>query len=153
MRIRNWPRGRWESGEVNGMKNNQRPAVLKQVAGSQLGVTRSNVAGIDIGSSEMFVCGPEQPDGTRELRAFATTTQQIHSCVDWLRQQNVKSAAMESTGVYWIPGLRSWKAAGSKRCWWTRGRSRGCPAAKRMSRTRSGYRRCTATVCCRAAIV
>ena len=94
------------------MKNNQRPAVLKQVAGSQLGVTRPNVAGIDIGSSEMFVCGPEQPDGTRELRAFATTTQQIHSCVDWLRQQNVKSAAMESTGVYWIPVLEILESRG-----------------------------------------
>jgi len=96
------------------MKKNKRPAVSKskQVAGSQLGVTRSNVAGIDIGSSEMFVCGPEQPDGTRELRSFATTTQQIHDCVDWLRQQKVESAAMESTGVYWIPVMEILESRG-----------------------------------------
>ena len=94
------------------MKKTKRPAGPKQVAGSQLAVTRPNVAGIDIGSSEVFVCGPEQPDGTRELRSFATTTQQIHDCVDWLKGQKVESAAMESTGVYWIPVMEIFESRG-----------------------------------------
>jgi|SRR5271169_422870 len=95
-----------------GNRKDGQAASPKQVPGSQLAALRPNVAGIDIGSSEMFVCGPEQPDGTRELRAFATTTQQIHDCVDWLRQQNVESAAMESTGVYWIPVLEILESGG-----------------------------------------
>lgn len=71
-----------------------------------------NVAGIDIGSREMYVCGPPQEDGRREIRAFATTTQQIQACVGWLKQQRVQSVAMESTGVYWIPVLEILESSG-----------------------------------------
>src|SRR5450759_4719978 len=52
----------------------------------------------------MFVCGPADQEGRREMRVFATTTEQIQ-CVGWLKQKEVRSVAMESTGVYWIPVL------------------------------------------------
>ena len=87
------------------MKKPKRRATGKVDQGSKLSVIQSDVAGIDIGSREMFVCGPADREGRREMRVFATTTQQIQQCVRWLKQQKVRSVAMESTGVYWIPVL------------------------------------------------
>ena len=63
------------------------------------------VAGIDIGSRQMHVCAPVSSDGQTEVRVFATTTDEIVACAQWLEQLQVKSVAMESTGVYWIPVL------------------------------------------------
>lgn len=70
-----------------------------------LRVTRAKVAGIDIGSRQMYVCGPGHGEGVREVRTFDTTTGEIAACAQWLKQQNVESVALESTGVYWIPVL------------------------------------------------
>jgi transposase len=64
---------------------------------------RSDAAGIDIGSKEHWVCGPVQADGTARVQRFGTTTPQLEALVDWLTAQGVKSVAMESTSVYWIP--------------------------------------------------
>src|SRR5581483_5305884 len=61
------------------------------------------VAGIDVGSTQHWVCGPPQADGTPNVRVFGTTTDQLNELCDWLVQQGVKAAAMESTYVYWIP--------------------------------------------------
>lgn len=62
------------------------------------------VAGIDVGSSEHWVCGPVRgDDGKPVIRSFGTTTVELEALVDWLAAQGTKSAAMESTYVYWIP--------------------------------------------------
>ena len=63
------------------------------------------VAGTDIGSRQMHMCAPVADDGRTEVRVFATTTDEIVACAKWLRQLQVQSVAMESTGVYWIPVL------------------------------------------------
>lgn len=63
---------------------------------------RPHVAGIDVGSREHWVCGPRVA-GQRPVRAFGATTAQLHELVQWLQAQRVKSVAMESTSVYWIP--------------------------------------------------
>lgn len=94
------------------MKKPKRRAAAKVDQGSRLSVIHSDVAGIDIGSREMFVCGPADQQGRREMRVFATTTQQIQECVGWLKQQKVRSVAMESTGVYWIPVLEIMESSG-----------------------------------------
>ena len=94
------------------MRKPKRRAAAKVDQGSRLSVIQSDVAGIDIGSREMFVCGPADPQGRREMRVFATTTQQIQECVGWLKQQKVRSVAMESTGVYWIPVLEIMESSG-----------------------------------------
>jgi len=79
---------------------------------SQLSVLQANVADIDIGSREMFVCGPADENEQREMRVFGTTTEQIRECVGWLKRQKVTSVAMESTGVYWIPVLEIMESSG-----------------------------------------
>jgi transposase len=62
------------------------------------------VAGIDIGSSEHWVCGPVRGgDGKPVIRSFGTTTVELEALVDWLAAQGTTSAALESTYVYWIP--------------------------------------------------
>lgn len=93
------------------MKKSKR-AAARVDQGSKLSVIQPDVAGIDIGSREMFVCGPADEQGWRELRVFATTTGQIQECVRWLKQQRVRSVAMESTGVYWIPVLEIMESSG-----------------------------------------
>ena len=64
---------------------------------------RPNVGGIDIGSTEHFVCVPAAGDGEVEVRSFGTTTKELESLADLLVERRVVSVAMESTSVYWIP--------------------------------------------------
>lgn len=66
-------------------------------------VIQPDVAGIDLGSREHYVCCPANADGTPNVRSFATTTPELNKLCDWLHEQKVTSVAMESTGVYWIP--------------------------------------------------
>jgi transposase len=60
------------------------------------------VAGIDVGSSQHWVCGPPRGE-TPNVRVFGTTTVHLTELADWLVEQGVKSVAMESTYIYWIP--------------------------------------------------
>jgi transposase len=66
-------------------------------------IVRPNVAGIDLGSVEHYVCAPVSHDGGTEVRRFGTTTTELRKLAAWLKQCGVESAAMESTGIYWIP--------------------------------------------------
>src|SRR5712691_8798267 len=67
-----------------------------------LPVMRPDAAGIDIGATEIFVAVPA--DRVAEnVRSFPTFTQALYLLADWLEQCGIKTVAMESTGVYWIP--------------------------------------------------
>jgi len=68
-----------------------------------LQVLRPQVAGIDLGSCEHWVCGPSREDGKPNVQTYGTTTGQLRELADWLASQGVESVAMESTYVYWIP--------------------------------------------------
>ncbi len=61
-----------------------------------------NAAGIDIGSESHYVCVPEGRAEPR-VREFKCFTNSLYQLADWLTQCGIKSVAMESTGVYWIP--------------------------------------------------
>jgi transposase len=63
---------------------------------------RHDAAGIDIGAEELFVAVPQGRDQD-SVRSFGTFTADLIALADWLQQCNVRSVAMESTGVYWIP--------------------------------------------------
>jgi transposase len=73
---------------------------------------RPMVAGVDIGSEEHWVCGPERDDGERLVRVFRATTAQLRDMAAWLLEQGVESVAMESTYLYWIPVYEVLEAAG-----------------------------------------
>ena len=61
-----------------------------------------HAAGIDVGAEEIYVAVPEGCDGDR-VRAFPTFTVELERIADWLKQCQITTVAMESTGVYWIP--------------------------------------------------
>jgi transposase len=70
--------------------------------GAVLPVMRPDAAGIDIGATEIFVAVPADR-AAENVRSFPTFTQDLYALADWLKQCGVKTVAMESTGVYWIP--------------------------------------------------
>jgi len=71
---------------------------------TSLPTVRPFVAGIDIGSTQHWVCGPAEAGADApNVRVFGTTTEQLSELADWLLEQQVESVAMESTYVYWIP--------------------------------------------------
>jgi hypothetical protein len=41
------------------------------------------------------------------VRKFGTCTADLELLADWLRECNVTTVAMESTGVYWVPLFES----------------------------------------------
>lgn len=69
---------------------------------SSLDQINLDTAGIDIGSSEIFVCVPHDRD-KMNVRGFETFTCELYRIADWLKASHIRSVAMESTGIYWIP--------------------------------------------------
>jgi transposase len=59
-------------------------------------------AGIDIGSSEIYVAVSDDRSDN-PVRRFDTFTEDLHNAAQWLKECGIESIAMESTGVYWIP--------------------------------------------------
>ena len=79
---------------------------------------RSDAAGIDIGARELVVAVP--PDcptaGPHSVRTFRSFTDELHALADWLTQCGIKTVAMESTGIYWIPSFQILEARGFEVC-------------------------------------
>ena len=67
-----------------------------------LPVIEPNAAGIDIGATEIFVAVPGDRDA-EPVRSFPTFTVDLERLADWLQECQIRTVAMESTGVYWIP--------------------------------------------------
>ncbi len=67
-----------------------------------LEVINKNAAGIDLGSKSHWVCCPPVSDG-KYIREFPSDTTSLIELVSFLKERDVTSVAMESTGVYWIP--------------------------------------------------
>jgi transposase len=61
-----------------------------------------DAAGIDCGQNSHFVAVPPDRD-LQPVREFRTFTAELERLADWLAQCRIKTVAMESTGVYWIP--------------------------------------------------
>jgi transposase len=72
-------------------------------------------AGIDIGANEIWVAVPpervEQP-----IRRFGAFTVELKAIVAWLQQCQIRTVAMESTGLYWIALYQLLADAGLKVC-------------------------------------
>jgi len=75
---------------------------IKTNKGLKLEVVNPNAAGIDVSSTEMQVCVPEDRDGDNN-RCFGTFTCDLHEISAWLKACDIDTIAMESTGIYWIP--------------------------------------------------
>jgi len=70
-----------------------------------------DAAGIDIGATEHFVAVPAgRCENT--VRSFGTFTADLKGLAEWLLSCGIKTVAMESTGVYWIPVFEILEARG-----------------------------------------
>ena len=69
----------------------------------RLPVLNPNVAGIDLGSREHWVCCPKKADNKPNVEVFSTVTSDLKKIASWLIKEGVTSVAMESTSVFWIP--------------------------------------------------
>jgi transposase len=76
-------------------------------------VLNAYAAGIDVGSVEHWVCVPEDsvPEGQANLRSFGGFSADLDKLVEWLLACGIKTVALESTGVYWIPLVQKLEAA------------------------------------------
>jgi len=67
-----------------------------------LSVINPDAAGIDVHSNMHMVCVPADRDAN-PVRQFGANTVDLHEIVAWLKKCRIKTVALESTGVYWIP--------------------------------------------------
>ncbi len=74
-----------------GEKRERRSAILEPDA-----------AGIDIGAEEIYVAVPPDRD-EQATRRFSSFTCDLYALAKWLECCRIRTVAMESTGVYWIP--------------------------------------------------
>jgi len=77
----------------------KQPAERKQ---SSFPLLNPDAAGIDVGAREHYVAVPLDREA-QPVRRFGAFTEELHSLAQWLKQCGIKTVAMESTGVYWIP--------------------------------------------------
>jgi transposase len=61
-----------------------------------------DAAGIDVHSNMHMVCVPRDRDSD-PVRQFGANTADLEEIAAWLKKCRVKTIALESTGVYWIP--------------------------------------------------
>src|SRR6266576_2843693 len=80
----------------------QKGSVQKKVDWKALEIVHPDAAGIDVGGSEHWVA--ISPDGDPEpVRRFGCFTADVREMGRWLVEKGVRSVAMQSTGVYWMP--------------------------------------------------
>ncbi len=72
------------------------------VSAAALNVINPDAAGIDVHSDMHMVCVPADRDAN-PVRQFGANTADLQEIVAWLKECRVRTIALESTGVYWIP--------------------------------------------------
>jgi transposase len=78
------------------------PRKTRKRQNETLPVLHPDAAGIDIGAEEIFVAVPPDRDAD-PVRKFPTFTPDLLDVADWLTRCGIRTVAMESTSVYWIP--------------------------------------------------
>jgi transposase len=86
--------GEVKQGEHGKKRRRRTPSLLERI--------RPDAAGIDCGERSHFVAVAVERD-PQPVREFRTFTAELCRLADWLIQCRIKTVAMESTGVYWIP--------------------------------------------------
>jgi len=64
----------------------------------EMAIVNPNAAGIDIGSRSHFVAIGTTKEDVKEFGVYAEDLTQL---CEWLKEQEITSVAMESTGDYW----------------------------------------------------
>ncbi len=86
------------------MNRKQRRELARKIQSDDISleVIHRDAAGIDIGNETHYVAVPPQRD-SEPVRRFGCTTAELKAMAGWLKQCGIRTVAMQSTGVYWIP--------------------------------------------------
>lgn len=84
---------------------------VHELGETSLSVIQADAAGLDIGASEIWACVPADR-ACPAVRSFGTFTPDLHRLAEWLKAGGMKTVAMESTGVYWVPVFEILEAEG-----------------------------------------
>jgi transposase len=82
----------------------QKRSVRKTVDWKVMEIVHPDAAGIDVGGSEHWVAVSPERDAER-VRRFGCFTADLREMAEWLIEKGVRSVALQSTGVYWMPVL------------------------------------------------
>ena len=121
----------------------------KQRKAVSLPIVKPNAAGIDIGARQIFVAVPADRDA-EPVRCFQTFTIELQGLADWLQQYGIRTVAMKSTGVYWIPLFQILEKRKIDVPLDNAHHIKNVPGRKTELRTASGSRTCTLAGCCGA---
>lgn len=88
-----------------------KPRRMGQVAAKEMPMVHPDAAGIDIGSRSHWVAVPADR-AAEPVCEFSSFTGDLNRLADWLVRCGIKTVAMESTGVYWIPLFEVLEARG-----------------------------------------
>lgn len=83
-------------------KSKRTPGMEEAHAFSGMSRVNPNAGGVDIGAVEIVAC-VSGDESTQIVKAFGNYTVDLQAIGKWLHEYHVKTVAMESTGVYWIP--------------------------------------------------
>ena len=95
-------------------------------------ILHPHAAGVDVGNAAHYAAVP--PESCREdepcVRRFDTFTADLSLLADWLKEHQVDTVALESTGVYWIPLFEVLESRGFQVCLVDARRSKSLPGRK-----------------------
>jgi hypothetical protein len=100
-------------GHWSEMNRQQRREMMRKIQSDDLSleVVHPDAAGIDIGNEFHYVAVPP-PRDSQPVRRFGCTTAELKAMAHWLKQCQIRTVAMQSTGVYWIAVYEILEAAG-----------------------------------------
>jgi uncharacterized protein with von Willebrand factor type A (vWA) domain len=82
-------------------RGQQQKRRASRVSTAQLEQLNLNAAGIDVGAEAHWVAVPPDRD-EQPVQQFGMFTADLYALAEWLRQCQIETVVMESTGVYWI---------------------------------------------------
>jgi transposase len=91
---------RLQSGKMNRTQRKELQQRLN-AADPGLEVVHPDAAGIDVGNESHFVAVPARRD-PHPVQEFGSWTADLQRMAEWLKSCNIRTVAIQSTGVYWI---------------------------------------------------
>jgi len=91
-----------EKKEMSRRKSKRTKGIEEAHPFAGMSQVNANAAGVDIGAEEIVAC-VEGAENMQIVKGFGNYTVDLQAIGQWLGEHHVKTVAMESTGVYWIP--------------------------------------------------
>lgn len=91
-----------DTGEVLEISKGKEKNTKQKKHKNKFGSIDPTIAGIDIGDKLLYVAIPDG-NGDTCVKEFGSTTPDLRRIVEELKKAGVMTAAMEATGIYWVP--------------------------------------------------